>query len=221
MVSKNIILISDSRILKVSIKENNEPLVDLQKFPQILLDTRKGEASDSFFKLRESVLKKLLGAQKYLPKGIRFLVIEGHRLLSLQNKYFQNYSEKLFKNHPDWDKARIYKEASIFVAPPDIVPPHTTGGAVDLTLATEEGKELDMGTPMNISPIRCDEACFTSAENISKEAKANRQLLIKAMSKAGFVNYPTEWWHWSYGDKYWAYFKKKSFAFYGTVKAGN
>jgi zinc D-Ala-D-Ala dipeptidase len=19
------------------------------------------------------------------------------------------------------------------------------------------------------------------------------------------VNYPTEWWHWSYGDRYWAY----------------
>jgi D-alanyl-D-alanine dipeptidase len=25
------------------------------------------------------------------------------------------------------------------------------------------------------------------------------------MCGAGFVNYPPEWWHWSYGDKYWAF----------------
>ncbi len=217
MSSKNIILISDSRILNIPIKENNEPLVDLREFPQILIDNRKKEDSDSFFKLRESVVEKLLEAQKYLPKGIRFLVIEGYRPLSLQNKYFQNYSEKLSKDHPDWDKPKIYKEASIFVAPPDIIPPHTTGGAVDLTLATDNGKELDMGTPMNISPIRCNETCFTLAKNISKQAKANRQLLIKTISKAGFVNYPTEWWHWSYGDRYWAYFTKQPFAFYGAI----
>ena len=24
------------------------------------------------------------------------------------------------------------------------------------------------------------------------------------LSAAGLVNYPTEWWHWSYGDRYWA-----------------
>jgi D-alanyl-D-alanine dipeptidase len=28
--------------------------------------------------------------------------------------------------------------------------------------------------------------------------------LAAALSAAGFVNYPTEWWHWSYGDRYWA-----------------
>ena len=28
------------------------------------------------------------------------------------------------------------------------------------------------------------------------------------MEKAGFINYPAEWWHWSYGDCYWAYFNK-------------
>jgi D-alanyl-D-alanine dipeptidase len=26
---------------------------------------------------------------------------------------------------------------------------------------------------------------------------------------AGFVNYPSEWWHWSYGDKYWGFAKGK------------
>ena len=24
------------------------------------------------------------------------------------------------------------------------------------------------------------------------------------LTAAGLVNYPTEWWHWSFGDRYWA-----------------
>ena len=26
---------------------------------------------------------------------------------------------------------------------------------------------------------------------------------FRAMHGAGFVNYPHEWWHWSYGDRFW------------------
>jgi hypothetical protein len=32
---------------------------------------------------------------------------------------------------------------------------------------------------------------------------------IAALLGAGFVNYPPEWWHWSFGDKYWAYMTGK------------
>jgi D-alanyl-D-alanine dipeptidase len=28
---------------------------------------------------------------------------------------------------------------------------------------------------------------------------------VDALTGAGLVNYPTEWWHWSFGDRYWAY----------------
>ena len=30
-------------------------------------------------------------------------------------------------------------------------------------------------------------------------------MLGEALTSAGMVNYPTEWWHWSYGDRYWAF----------------
>ncbi len=33
----------------------------------------------------------------------------------------------------------------------------------------------------------------------------NRKILINCLERAGFINYPTEWWHWSYGDCYWAF----------------
>lgn len=37
------------------------------------------------------------------------------------------------------------------------------------------------------------------------------------LEAVGFVNYPTEYWHWSYGDRYWAYHKQKSNALYTSV----
>jgi D-alanyl-D-alanine dipeptidase len=42
--------------------------------------------------------------------------------------------------------------------------------------------------------------------------------LIENLEKAGFVNYPAEWWHWSHGDRYWAVVTKNNFAIYGCVK---
>jgi len=34
--------------------------------------------------------------------------------------------------------------------------------------------------------------------------------MFKVLEKVGFVNYPKEFWHWSYGDIYWAKIKKKA-----------
>ena len=42
-------------------------------------------------------------------------------------------------------------------------------------------------------------------------------LLADALGGAGFVNYPTEWWHWSFGDRYWAYLTGRHAARYGAV----
>ncbi len=38
------------------------------------------------------------------------------------------------------------------------------------------------------------------------------------MKKQGFVNYPAEWWHWSYGDKMWAAYGKHPYAFFGKIE---
>ncbi len=57
---------------------------------------------------------------------------------------------------------------------------------------------------MNADPEESAGACYTHAPDISEEARANRQLLGTVLTAAGLVNYPTEWWHWSFGDRYWA-----------------
>jgi len=38
------------------------------------------------------------------------------------------------------------------------------------------------------------------------------------MEAAGFVNYPTEWWHWSFGDRYWAFCAGEHEAIYGACE---
>jgi zinc D-Ala-D-Ala dipeptidase len=42
-------------------------------------------------------------------------------------------------------------------------------------------------------------------------------MLAEALRAAGLVNYPTEWWHWSYGDRYWALATGARHAVYGIV----
>lgn len=53
---------------------------------------------------------------------------------------------------------------------------------------------------------------------LTKEQKDNRKVLCKAMQRAGFVNYPLEWWHFSYGDKMWAAYSGKRYAIYSIVQ---
>jgi D-alanyl-D-alanine dipeptidase len=42
-------------------------------------------------------------------------------------------------------------------------------------------------------------------------------MLAGALAGAGLVNYPTEWWHWSYGDRYWALLTGADSAHYGAI----
>jgi len=218
MVPKDIILVSDSEILKIPIQDNGDVLVDIKDYPEIFTDDSEEDKNPLLFKLRKSVLEKLLEASRRLPTNTHFLVTEGYRPLYIQKEYFEEYRNKLLKMHPDWSKEHLYEEVSKYVASPDITPPHSTGGAVDLTLVDDSGSKLDMGVVENLSPEESKDACFTMADSISDTAKDNRKVLIDAMSKAGFVNYPTEYWHWSYGDRYWAYHKKQAFAVFGSCK---
>lgn len=198
-----IILMSDPRVGAVRIRECGEPLVDIRQRSRLLVDPRKQFDSSDYFYLREGLVDRLCQAESTLPGGMRFLVVEGYRSPALQHRYFEEYASKLRAEHADWSLERIRSAASRFVSPPEIAP-HTAGAAVDLTLADSEGNELDLGTPMNATPEESAGACYTDAAVISDEVRQLRSILGNALNDAGLVNYPTEWWHWSYGDRYWA-----------------
>ena len=85
-------------------------------------------------------------------------------------------------------------------------PVHTTGGAVDVTLVDKNGVELDMGTHFDEFSEKAHTDYFEkNCEN--PIVRENRRILYNAMIGAGFTNLPSEWWHYDYGDRFWAYYK--------------
>lgn len=84
-----------------------------------------------------------------------------------------------------------------YVAPPGKGSNHNRGQAVDLTLANEDGALLDMGNLFD----DFSELSKYDNDSISGEAKKNRKLLRKIMTKAGFKPYNNEWWHFDYKKK--------------------
>ena len=209
--------ISAPEIYAVPIQDNGEPLINvLDEYPDFFIDQSRKHSqkiSRSFSFLRKGVAERLKLATQYLPDDIHFMIIEGYRSLEVQQAIFIDTLQEVRTEHPDWTQQQVYEKTSTFVAPPDNTPPHSTGGAIDLTLITIDGTELDMGTDLNDG---YSGTCYTFAQSISQDAKKNRLILIQAMERAGFVNYPAEWWHWSYGDRYWAHLSSTAFAIYGS-----
>jgi D-alanyl-D-alanine dipeptidase len=205
---------SDPRVAAIPVTDCGEPLVDVRK--TLLVDDRKTDTAGAFAHLRQGVLDRLLHAQSLLPDGLRLLFIEGYRPPHLQRRYFEEYADELRTANPAWPEAQVHEAASRYVSPPEIAP-HSAGAAVDLTLVDADGGELDMGTRVNASPEESDGACYTDAPGLSDRARTNRATLGRALSSAGLINYRTEWWHWSFGDRYWALRTRQPAALYGPV----
>ncbi|MFF7387398.1 M15 family metallopeptidase [Streptomyces scabiei] len=215
----SIILMSDPEVAGVPVQECGEPLVDLRELPFVVVDSRQADPEGAYAHLREGVAWRLARAARLLPDGLRLLVTEGYRPLALQIEYFERYAAELRLANPDWTEEHLRVQTSRSLSPPEIGP-HVAGAAVDLTLCTAAGEELDMGTRLDASPEECDDACYTDAPNISDTARRNRRTLSAALTTAGLVNYPTEWWHWSYGDRYWALMTGAPNALYGPASTG-
>jgi D-alanyl-D-alanine dipeptidase len=210
---RDIVLMADPRVARIPVADNGEPLVDLAA-AGFLIDIRQEDPDGASRQFREGAAERLIRAEKLLPAGLRLLVVEAYRPLELQRKYFEGYREGLAQLNPEYTAEQLRLAASRFVSPPELAP-HTAGAAIDLTLCDDEGRELDMGTILDATPEQSDGKCYTEAAGLPPEAAANRAILVEAMHSAGFVNYPTEWWHWSYGDRYWAIQTTAAAAIYG------
>ncbi|MEI8410817.1 MULTISPECIES: M15 family metallopeptidase [unclassified Kribbella] len=202
------VLLSDDRITRIPAIESGEPLVDLF--------TRGISTPDRQF-ARESVADRLAMADAFLPAGVRLQVVEGLRLIESQQEIYDGYRAELERLHPGISDHDVHVLASRFVSPVEVAP-HVAGAAVDLTLIGAHGP-LDLGTPIDATPERSNGACFFDATNVSREARTNRALLADVLTAAGLVNYPTEWWHWSFGDRYWAYLEDRPNAIYGPASS--
>jgi len=54
----------------------------------------------------------------------------------------------------------------------------------------------------------------------SPAVRQNRRLLCHAMHQAGFENLPSEWWHFDYGDRFWAYYRNCPAMYAGVFEVG-
>lgn len=225
-MEESIVLIADPRVLEIPLVESQEDLTDLRNQSTILVGpSPEIENNTCYTFVRKSVFERLLIAQKILPSHLRLCLYEGLRSLSLQKQLFLSRWAKVKNLHPSWDDAEVYHETIKMVSPVitldgnENIPPHATGAAVDIYLVDAQSSHpVEMGILAKDWSLDLEGILSrTDSELISSEAKENRKILNSAMIAAGFVNYPTEYWHWSYGDKYWAFVKGEPKAFYGPV----
>ena len=74
---------------------------------------------------------------------------------------------------------------------------HSRGSTVDLGLDACDAQRCspaDMGTGFDLF----DPASHTDSPSVTAAQRANRQRLVAAMAAEGFVNYPKEWWHFTW-----------------------
>lgn len=175
--------------------------------------------------MRQTVYDKLVQAQALLPEGVKLCLYEGYRSLNLQRMLFDNRFSKVRGSHPDWSEDQIFEKTIKLVSPvknrdgSQNTPPHSTGAAVDVYLINEKGQPLDMG--LLIKDWMTDEdgaLSQTDSQKISSEARQHRNLMSRVLSSVGLINYPTEYWHWSYGDRYWAHQLGESHAIHGSME---
>jgi D-alanyl-D-alanine dipeptidase len=129
-------------------------------------------------KLRRSVAARLATAAKSLRKqGRRLVIWDCYRPTSVQ--------EQFWKLVPD----------ERYVANPKKGSRHSRGAAVDVGLVAKDGTAV-------VLPTAFDE--FSEAAHrdhaLKGDAGVEARRLEKAMTAAGFVGMPTEWWHFDAKD---------------------
>ena len=214
----------------IPILDCGEPLVPIphERFvfftppPYTALGAPYGGASP--WTLRKGLLDGLNAAQDRLDKlkpGWKIMIFDGYRPNAVQA--FMVEREFALEAHAagldplnltDEDREKLGEKVfRLWGVPsenPATPPPHSTGGAIDCTLADETGKEIDMGSPIDENSDRSNPDYFADArDEKGRAAHANRILLHTIFQAEGFTRHHTEWWHFSRGDQYWAWQKRE------------
>jgi len=194
--------------------------------PYISLGAPYGEYSP--FWLRAEVVNRLQQAITSLQAaqpGWQLQLFDGYRPLAVQHFMVEwTFREQAQLRGLDLtrlsasEKAGIYETVYQFWAEPATdpltPPPHSTGGAVDLTLIDATGQMVAMGSPIDEISERSFPDYFVHQD---PQVHYHRQILHHAMAQAGFARHPQEWWHFSYGDQLWAWLTHQPHAHYGRI----
>lgn len=205
-----------TELRRIPIVECGEPLASFLGMGERIVQDRPVFAYTRATMARKTVVQMLSRAADALPPGYRLGIIEGWRPAYIQRRMYLAVWRWFEGRNPDWSHTKLRRVVNRFTAPLDarVPPPHTTGGAVDVRLLNEEGEQCDCRSPFE--PF--DTAAYPmNAKGLSQLARENRMILARAMTEGGLTNYPSEYWHWSYGDQGWAYRGGHGHAIYGPV----
>ena len=227
----------------ITINECHDPLISIPEsifrltpHPYMSIGAPYLNGADPWI-LRNGVLKRLLKAQQYLSESnphLQLALFDAWRPIAVQ-KFMFNYtvhetckSRGIDINDRSENAAitEIIEEVGRFWAKPSFdpstPPPHSTGAAIDLTLADINGDPLDLGGEIDFigaksSPNFYEKDSLMQTDSKYKIFHLRRTLLCTVMRQAGFVQHPNEWWHFSYGDQLWCWLSRHSHAIYGAA----
>ena len=185
--------------------------------PYAVLGAPYGELSP--YLLRQGVLQKLIQAQAHLQAqhpGWQLQIFDAYRPVAVQ-QFMVTYTFEqlaqaeglditaLSQAERDRINAQVLKFWALPSPNPAMPPPHSTGAAVDLTVANAQGESLNMGSDIDeISPRSYPDHFADSTDPDQHRYHQHRHVLKAAMLSAGFCQHPNEWWHFSWGDQLWA-----------------
>jgi D-alanyl-D-alanine dipeptidase len=228
-VSKETVVVYEQPVLAdVEVREVSEAIIDLRQQNAICYQTSQEvkRFNPNYSKIRKTVYDMLIEAQTLLPANLRLCVNEGYRSHKSQDLLFKHRLNQIKAANPAFSYTEAFAETAKLISPVTNLDgtvnilPHATGGAIDVYLVNDKGKAVDMGLypkDWRRSDIYKNQSRIDS-EVISEEARYYRDQMAYALAAVGFVNYPNEYWHWSYGDSYWAY-HTGNYAIYGSLDA--
>lgn len=227
----------------IPIVDNGEPLEPLpawlqriEPHPYQALGAPYGN-SGCPFRLRRGVIQRLRVATATLnaeAPGWRLAIFDAWRPIPVQRFMVAHAiaeecrARGLDPRDSGASRQEVEETVGRFWAPPSddpaMPPPHSTGAAVDLTLADASGTLLPMGGEIDAIDVVSEPDHHAAAALADPRGEAarwhrQRQLLRRVMEAAGFVQHPNEWWHFSHGDQLWAWSSEEPLAMYGRSDA--
>ena len=175
----------------------NPSFEDISALPNVIVDLRYGskrnllgkDVYDGFSRAllhREAAAKFRVASRRLGERepSLRCLVFDALRPQTAQVAF--------------WEIVRGTPQQPFF-ADPAKGSVHSYGFAIDVSLASATGEELDLGTPFDdLTDLAgpAHEARMLTEGRLSREQQGRRLTLRSVMEEAGFLQLPHEWWHY-------------------------
>lgn len=154
----------------------------------------EGYKANRLILTKEAAAALKLVQQELRNQNLCLRVYDGYRPQRAVNHFVRwakvlddTVNKRIF--YPEVEKQFLFKEGYIASKSG-----HSRGSTLDLTIIdAHTGEPLDMGGFFDFF----GERSWTDHPYLTEDQRANREILLNAMQKYNFRNYPKEWWHFT------------------------